>query len=281
MKKILIAYADSNMMYSSRLLRFQARLLHIFDDIILYSPTNLPEYIKKSPLMKYKKGGGYWVWKPCIIWETLQKFEDGDVICYIDSGCTLHPGKSWKYIFKIMKKYNTVCFQYPDEVLEWSNYGTSSSKIKCWTKKNTLLFFDDLLKDMEYRNFNKIMGGIIFCKGKNNQFIKNWLDLTVNNPQLIIDPDENELLDQYPFFSGNHRHDQSIITPLAYLYKEKDVCVLPERFDEGNHDSIINASRLKVINKEQYLKLKMYVFFHIWKNEKWYRFFKRIFLKSS
>src|SRR5574344_999664 len=147
--------------------------------------------------MKYKKGGGYWAWKPCIIWETLQKSDDGDAICYIDSGCTLHSGLLWKIIFDKMKSYDTICFQYSDEIPSWANMGTSSSKIKYWTKKNTLLFFDQFLNTINYRDFNKIMGGAIFCKGKNNLFVKNWLNITINNPELVIDPDEDELFDQY------------------------------------------------------------------------------------
>ena len=62
MRKILVAYADENMQYSSKLLAFQAKLLNIFDNVILYNPDTLPDYIKKSSLMKYKKGGGYWAW---------------------------------------------------------------------------------------------------------------------------------------------------------------------------------------------------------------------------
>jgi hypothetical protein len=279
MRKILVAYADENMQYSSKLLAFQAKLLNIFDNVILYNPDTLPDYIKKSSLMKYKKGGGYWAWKPSIIWETLQKFEDGDIVCYIDSGCTLHPGALWKEIFRKMKTYDTVCFQYSNEIPSWSKFGTSCSKIKYWTKKKTLLFFDELLKNSEYREFDKIMGGVVFCKGKNNQFIKKWLDITINFPELIIDPNQNELFDQYDYFTGYHRHDQSIITPLAYLYKDSNLCVLPEKFDEAERDNIIVASRLRVTDKQQYNKLRMYLLFHIWNNKKWYHYLKIIIRK--
>lgn len=60
MKKIFIAYADENLAYSLKRIGRQARNLGVFDEVILYTPAELPDYILKSPLMKYKYGGGYW-----------------------------------------------------------------------------------------------------------------------------------------------------------------------------------------------------------------------------
>lgn len=89
MRKIFIAYGDINCAYSLKRIGHQARKLKIFDEIILYTPDDLPKSFKKTPLMQYSYGGGYWAWKPFIIYETLQKFDDGDIVCYVDAGCTL------------------------------------------------------------------------------------------------------------------------------------------------------------------------------------------------
>ena len=42
-----------------------------------------------------QRGAGYWIWKPYIIWKTLQDVEDGDIVCYIDSACLINKGKEW------------------------------------------------------------------------------------------------------------------------------------------------------------------------------------------
>lgn len=277
MKRILITYSDENMKFSRKLLKFQARMINIFDKIIIYTPESLPSYIKESPLMKYKKGGGYWAWKPCIIWETLQKINDDDILCYVDAGCSLFRGEDWIYYFELMNKYNVLCFQYQDNISEWKKFGETSTQIRYWTKKNTLLFFDQYLGSTSYRSFNKIFAAVLFCKGKHNKFIKDWLDITLKYPCLITDPNNKEKKDQYSFFSGIHRHDQSIITPLAYLYANKEVCILPEKFDVSMRTGIIVATRYRITSKKNYYQLMFYYFIHFWKNKKWYKQIKNIY----
>ena len=53
-------------------------------------------------------------------------------------------------------------------------------------------------------------------KGKENVLLKEWKNLIFSHPELIEDPSAEELKDQYPGFAG-HRHDQSLLTPLAIL----------------------------------------------------------------
>ena len=35
------------------------------------------------------RGGGYWVWKPWIIVDTLRQMKENDVLVYVDSGQTV------------------------------------------------------------------------------------------------------------------------------------------------------------------------------------------------
>ena len=254
------------MKYSLDFLRIQARHLHIFDQVILYHPKDMPKQIQKSPLFKYSRGGGYWVWKPYILWHTLQQCAEGDLICYIDAGCTLHEGKDWSKYFSYLENYDTVCFQYADNVPEFKKFGSTSTKNKSWTKKKTLDFFDNYFGNFNHREFNQTLSGIIFCKNKNNGIIKEWYDLTIKYPYLISDPVGEELKDQYPFFLGNHRHDQSLFTSLAYKYSIlKQALVLPEKFEDFHpqNEQIIRASRLKNINyRSTYFKFIIKYYIH-------------------
>ena len=77
MKRILIAYANEPMRYSLKQIGIQARYIKQIDKVLLYTEKDLPQEIRQSPLMKYKRGGGYWVWKPYLIWKTLQDYPEG------------------------------------------------------------------------------------------------------------------------------------------------------------------------------------------------------------
>lgn len=243
MKIVFISYADENMAFSLKRIGKQAKRLRFFDEIILWTPKMLPKYVLDSPLMKYNRGGGYWAWKPIIIRETLQQFDEGTIVVYCDAGCTLNKSSEWKSFFEKLERYNTLCFEYKDTMDVWDKFGQTSTKIKYWTKDKTLNYFNDLLSDTKYGDkYNKIWGGLILCRGKENKFINHWLKLTLENPELIIDPELDE--DQYENkLLAYHKHDQSIITPLAHLYNDI-VNILPETAETEINSSVI-ASRFR------------------------------------
>ena len=250
MKFIFIAYADEKMAYSLKRIGHQAKRLGIFDEIILYTPQDLPDDLKATPLMQNSYGGGYWAWKPWIIQHTLDTHENGDVVCYVDAGCTLHGNRNeWNNYLKLIGQYDTILFQYPDEMPVWERFGTTSTKIKHWTKKKSVLFYDDLLGNDEWREHNKILGGFLFAKGKNNPIIETWLDMVFNHPDIIDDSGVFE--DQFPFFV-RHKHDQPMLTALSCKFSDRCI-VLPELLDEGPEDAAVVAERVRVANFGQYL----------------------------
>lgn len=249
MKKIFIAYADGRMAYSLKRIGRQARRLGVFDDIVLYTPEDLPAELKSSPLMQHSYGGGYWAWKPWIIQHTLDTHEDGDVVCYVDAGCTLHKAPEWKEYLGLMERYDTVLFEYPDEMPVWEKFGTTSTKIKHWAKRRAVEFYDGLVGGEEWREHNKILGGFLFVRGRNNPIIRTWLDIVCNHPEII--DDSGVFDDQFPFFV-RHKHDQPMLTALSCKYP--DSCkVMPELLDEGPSDAAVVAERVRVGNLWQYM----------------------------
>ncbi|MGJ1196370.1 hypothetical protein ACR777_09235 [Sphingobacterium spiritivorum] len=253
MPVIFISYADKRMAYSLKRIGKQAEKLGIFDEVLLYTPETLPHYIKSSPLMQYERGGGYWAWKPAIIWDVLQKYEDGSLLVYADAGCSLYKSEDWSYYFGLLKQYHSICFEYKDQMPDWKQFGQTSTKIKYWTKNKTLLYFNKLLGTDYSEKYNKIWGGAILCTRQDNPFIKEWLDITLNQPELIIDPTEEELLTESDFLI-DHKHDQSVITPLAHLFP--DVLVLEEKAETSLKAAIV-ASRIRARDYRQYLNLML------------------------
>lgn len=278
MKKVFVAYANDKMAYALERIGKQANALGIFDEVILYRPEMLPDYVRNSVLMQYSYGGGYWAWKPYIIYETLQKNEEGTIVCYVDAGATLRKGIEWTLYFELMKKYDFLCFEYRNEMPVWEKFGTSSTQIKHWGKRNTLLFLDEYIGTSEYREKNKIMGGCMFVKGRDNRMLRQWVDITMNHPEVIIDPSDDEMKNQYPFFA-QHKHDQVVLTALAYA--NRDEClVLPELSETCGNNVVIYHSRFRVRTYNDYVKECVkrkirYVF-----GDKWYGCIKEKLLRK-
>lgn len=261
MKKIFISYANEAMAYSLEHIGRQAKRSGIFDEVILYTPEDLPQYVKESLLMQYSRGAGYWCWKPALIYETLQKHNEGDIVVYVDAGCTVRKSPKWDYFFSLMKDYDTVCFQYADAQPQWEKWGADSSRIKYWSKKSTLKFMGEVTGREDVGEMNQIMGGVLFMKGKGNTLLKSWKEIVFSHPKLVLDPDEEELKEQASYYAG-HRHDQTILTPLAMT--DSTVKVLPEESEVYSKDSFVWASRIRAKNFKEFLAVQIKHYLRIW-----------------
>ena len=235
------------MSYSLQRIGRQARRLGIFDEIILYTPEMLPDYIRNSALMQYPRGGGYWSWKPAILTETLQRAQEGDIVVYVDAGCTIRKGSEWNLFIRLLQRYDTVCFQYDEAQPQWEKWGSKSAKLKYWTKESTLQYFEERFGNRDFAESPHIMGGILFMKNKENSFLRNWLDITLHHPELILDPTPEEIAQQPAGFAG-HRHDQSVITPLAL--HDPSVLIMPEIMEKEEYHSFIWASRIRAKSRK-------------------------------
>ncbi len=251
---MFIAYADATLAYSLKRIGRQARHLKIFDEVILYTPADLPEELKGHPLMRYGKGGGYWLWKPWIIQKTLREHNYGDIVVYADAGSTLRKSPEWSRLFELMDRYDTLCFQYAETVPEFARWGNTCTKIKYWTKKNALAFLDSYFGDRAYRENCKVMGGLLFMKNPDNSLLRQWLDISLNHPELVVDPTPEEMQDQEPGFAY-HKHEQSFITALAYY--DKTACMLPETYEKYAPDTFAWASRCRAANFKEFFSWKV------------------------
>lgn len=262
------------MAYSLKRIGRQARKLGIFDEVILYTPADVPEYVRKSPLFACPRGAGYWSWKPALLYETLQKYDEGTVVVYVDAGCTLRKSPEWARLLDKMEEYDTICFQYAEPQPQWARWGAGSSKIKHWTKKATLDFVQDYFHNPEAGELCQIMGGILFMKGKRNAVLETWKELMFSHPDLIMDPTADELKDQYPWFAG-HRHDQAILTPLAA--SDPQTLVLPEVSEAYRPDSFVWASRIRARNVREYIPIQVKHYLRIWLGDGLFERIKRVF----
>ena len=258
-KKIFISYANEPMAYSLKRIGRQARRLGIFDEVILYTSKDLPDEVKASPLMKYSRGGGYWIWKPEIIRMTLARFDEGDVVVYVDAGCTLRKSPDWEEYFSQMDRYDTICFRYFCEHPEWAKWGSTSSESRCWMKKTAVDYFAERLGSDKFKYNPQILSGVLFMKGKKNALLREWQDIMMTRPDLVKDPDPDE--PQYEGFAG-HRHDQALLTPLAEI--DPNTLILDEKFERYSPDSFVWASRIRAASFTEYIVIQIRHYLRIW-----------------
>jgi hypothetical protein len=267
MANFFISYGDDKFKKSIKLIKKEAREIGIFDFVKAYTPHDLPESIKSSPLYLFKKGGGYWIWKPYIIYDALQHCKENDIVYYADAGCTLNKNsKEWKIYIQEMKTHNAIFFQYRSNVQYdgWDIFckspSNNSPKIIHWMKPSVIEYFTEQFGSQDFLKYNKIWGGAIIIK-KTPQLLNildQWIKISLFHPELICDPFGKDL-SCIPDTFNVHRHDQAILTPLVYHYKDIDnILVIPESSESQKANAAIIASRRVIWTWNLFDKIQFY-----------------------
>lgn len=175
-----------------------------------YSELDLDDEFKKrnKKILDIPRGGGYWLWKPYIILDMLNKIEDGDFLVYMDSGA------------KFIKS--------PLNFLRMINHkGILTTRMVHlqgkWTKGDCFQLVNKNNSD-DFRYEYQIQGTYLFfrkCKFSVD-FVKNWLNLCETDTLITDEP--NKLKENFPEFI-EHRHDQSILSLMVY---NLDVMYIPQ-----------------------------------------------------
>lgn len=186
------------------------------DRVIEYSPESIDDdFLEKNKLiLKNKKGGGYWLWKPYIINKTLDIINEGDYLFYCDAASIIiNPISD---LIEFMNKYeqSLLLFELPFKEVQF-------------TKKEV---FNRLKVDENVLFENQILAGFILLKKSKIacQFVREWLALSQD---YLLISDEIILPQNELFYQS--RHDQSILSVLA---KKKSFIPLRDPSQFGNYD---------------------------------------------
>ena len=229
-KKIFITYGDSN--YQDSLIRIRQEAIDtgVFNETILYTPELLPDQFKEYA-NQYKRGGGYWLWKPWIIQNTLNNINEGDIVVYADAGCTLQKHKDWQYYFNRLAHNDGIFF-------------ITSGKNKKWCKQEVFSFFNT--SNNLWKFANQIQATfLIIKKTKDDDIIQRWCDLAVHHPHLFMDVKQENRSKESPAFK-EHRHDQSVLTACVCTSKRlSHYLLLPEKMEKRyKNGQAVLASRI-------------------------------------
>lgn len=206
------SFADSRFVLSHERMMLQAEAMGVFKGIFIYDEHMLSDSFKAdfaSKLVLGARGFGYWVWKPYVILECLERMKVGDVLLYTDLGCHLNP--------RGIKRF----FDYWQEV-KYNKSGFMVSRLepkhteRIWTKGDVLDYFgvrdnSEVIKSSQYQ------ANVVFVRKNDTTvgIVKKWLSIYYEN---------FALLDDTPSVSSNmegfveHRHDQSILSLILKIY---------------------------------------------------------------
>ena len=151
---------------------------------------------------------GFYIWKPYIIFKTMQKMQDNDILIYADAGCTINPSGIQKLseFIDILNnnQFGMIAFQ------------NSFPEIR-WTKTLLFKYFNSSIED---KISNQYIATSVFLKKTTHSFelVQKWHQIASNHMYI----DNNSYTPEDPNFV-EHRHDQSIFSLLVKYYNKRDI----------------------------------------------------------
>jgi len=226
-KKYLISFASPDLKRSVSRYFQQSKELNFYDDIIVFSISDLKEkyqiFIQDLLKLNKKNGYGYWYWKPLIISQFFDKIKEDDIVNYTDIGCHFNKNGIDRLNYYIKKlevsEKGILAFQYnPLENFESDiNFEFPNIKEYVYTKADLFKYFD-VFDQKEITHTHQFWAGNIFFKKNlfSQSFLKKWLDVFEKRFDLIDDTPSK--LKNFKNFS-HHKHDQSVFSILCKLNK--------------------------------------------------------------
>ena len=164
-----------------------------------YNDIDVNFKIRNRSILEQKSGGGYWLWKPYIILDMLNKISDGDYLIYMDAGANLIKDPR-EYLEMIDDKgilgFSMIHKQYK------------------WTKGDCFYYINKENKE-SFKDENQLQGTYIFFRkcDYSVSFVKKWLEYCTMDG--LINDEPNKVMNNFDGFI-DHRHDQSIFSLLSY-----------------------------------------------------------------
>lgn len=267
MKHFFITYGDDRYYFSRLRLAKQARKSGWFENVMIYTPDDLPLEITGSETYRYARGNGLWVWKPYIISHALEKCDLGDVVWYADSGCAMNPASDeLQNLFARFEEYDSLFFAYRSDFdYHWERFGINSPILKHWTKPLAQKFLNGYFGSDAYLQMPSLWGGMMAIKKTaNNKILDEWLSLMLQHPEIVRDPMGEELT-ALPAYFNQHRHDQPIISCVVRKYAEEtNSLILDETAESRIGNPAIIAERYRAGKTSFWpdLKTRIYYLFH-------------------
>lgn len=203
-----ITYGNNRFANSKKRLVRQLEQYGLFDSIKAYGPEDLDaSFVDQfGSVLSQPRGAGYWIWKICIIKQTLERLNDGDFLVYMDAGCTMVPSGKDRFLeyIKMLKESDKgiISFQMPHLLEKW------------YTTEEVFKYFG-VEDDVKITDSGQYIGTVLIMKKCSHllDIIETMLELLQKDPAIITDEYNNK----QPEYFRDHRHDQSIFSVLRKI----------------------------------------------------------------
>lgn len=219
-KVVLLSFASSNMQNTLNRLRREAERCHFFDTVFTFSELDFDDdyWQENKDYFQTQRGFGFWIWKPYLADQIMQRLQEGDILVYVDAGCKIN--KSGKELFD---KYINSVNESPLGFVVFSNDCVE----KEWDKGDVLDFMG-VRDNAEILNSSQIMGGVWLARKccESSKLIQDWMNITHKKRHLV---DDTSSISHNEIGFVQNRHDQSIFSLLikksggAIVYPCSDV----------------------------------------------------------
>lgn len=190
----LITFTDENMTIAADICCNSAYQNNV-GSARIYGLNDIDEEFKEQnkEIFAAKRGPAYWLWKPYLIDRELKKMKDGDVLIYSDAGV------------EFVNNVNHVIDRMHDDVWLFGNMWQHLHWCKGEVYHNIFPngYFD-----------KQVQASVIFIRNsfESRNLVEQWL-YWCQKPAMI--DDSQGRYKNHPEFQ-EHRHDQAILTTLAY-----------------------------------------------------------------
>lgn len=221
-----ITYGDARYNRSKARITAEAARFGVFDAIRAWGPEDLSlEFVRRNyATLSQPRGGGYWLWKPFVIAQTLADMQDGDVLMYADAGCTFLSDPT-PYL-ALAGAYGMVAFRVPHSMGQYTKglaFKVLGLDLELWAPEQQVIAGILVLQKRPFTTF----------------LVAEWLRLA-QDAQLLTDVDTSGLAPNHASFV-DHRHDQSLWSLLVHKYGAQ--LVLSQRHFPPEAARIIAATR--------------------------------------
>jgi hypothetical protein len=193
----------------------EARATGWFQTIQSYShwSLNLADRISLRHVLKQKRGGGFWLWKPLILMNAINRIPDGDFLVYCDAGCVVN-----SYGARRWEEYKSLAADSPSGIL---NFQTGFREEKYTGERVFEHFHID--RESPIRTTGQFEATILVIRKcvPAKDIFKQFAETARSNPLLFTDAIST--YDPYQL-SPTVRHDQSIFSVIC---KEANSFALP------------------------------------------------------
>lgn len=227
--KYFLSFGNQRFSKSRRRIIEEALEIGLFEDVNVETEAICDEEPFKSLCSKYSKHGTgrgfYWyMWKPYIIYKTLLKINDGDILFYNDCGMQIFNRENvinkFNKLFELIQNEEKC----PTGIATFITEGALTQRREYMYNLVQIFKHFQVEKDETITHTQQCQAGVIVIRKSSEslKIIKEWFDLAFNKPAYFIGDirihPEYKKEKQFDGFR-DHRHDQSVWSILCKINK--------------------------------------------------------------